>query len=37
MEGAFSDREIFTRQAGQFSREAFRERMQSIINERKRI
>jgi glycosyltransferase involved in cell wall biosynthesis len=37
MEGAFSNREVFTAHVRQFSREAFRERMQSIIRERKRI
>jgi glycosyltransferase involved in cell wall biosynthesis len=37
MGDAFSGREVFTAQVRQFSREAFKERIQSIINERRRL
>jgi glycosyltransferase involved in cell wall biosynthesis len=37
MEKNFSNREVFTEQVRQFSREAFKERIKSIIDERKRI
>ncbi|MDR2094246.1 MAG: glycosyltransferase [Treponema sp.] len=37
MEGSFSNREAFTRQVRQFSREAFTDRIRRIIAERKRV
>jgi glycosyltransferase involved in cell wall biosynthesis len=36
-EGAFKDRELFSDHVRQFSREAFKERVQKIIDERKRV
>jgi glycosyltransferase involved in cell wall biosynthesis len=36
-EGTFKDRETFSNHVRQFSREAFKERIQKIINERKRV
>ena len=36
-EHEFKDRSLFTAQAGQFSREAFKERIQRIVAERKRV
>jgi glycosyltransferase involved in cell wall biosynthesis len=37
LEGSFSNREVFTGHVRQFSREAFKERVQSIITEGKRV